>query len=259
MKSTIILSSITITLLSGCSILQNKTPSNASDLNAKWHIISIENKTIDKKVNGKEPIFSFDLAKQEYAAITGCNNLMGGFELKSKNNIKFTRGVSTMMACNNMEVEQGLSKILPLISSYKISNDTLSFIDTKKNIKAQFKLKHEDNSSQLQGKWELDYLGLSSKTLEQLFNSRKPTIEFDIKEETLVGNGGCNNYSGTYNVNGHKINFGAIAATKMACPSLTGEALYFQNLQKISSYSVHENQLTFITDDIAILRFKKIK
>lgn len=262
MKSNILLVSFTLSLLTSCSLLQNNAQlntSSASDLNAKWHIISIENKAIDKKVNGKEPLFSFDLAKKEYSAITGCNNLMGAFELKSANKIKFERGISTMMACDNMEVEQGLSKILPLVTKYTISNDTLSFVDSKKNIKAQFKLKKEDLSVLLKGKWELDYLGFSNKPIAQLFNTRKPTLEFNTNEETLVGNGGCNNYSGTYRADGHKLKFGPIASTKMACPSLDGESIYFQNLQKISSFSVHEDQLTLITDDIAILRFKKIK
>lgn len=262
MKSTILLISASLFLFTGCSLLSNSQQSGmqkASDLNAKWQIISIEDKAIAKKVNGKEPVFSFDLVKKEYAAITGCNNLMGGFELKSPNKIKFSRGISTMMACDNMEVEQGLSRILTNISTYKVSNDTLSFLDAKKIIKAQFKLKKEDKSAFLKGKWELDYIGLTNKSLDQLYTTKKPTLEFNPKEETLVGNGSCNNYSGTYQVDGHKLKFGAIASTKMACPSLEGESVYFKYLERISSFSVCEDQLTLITDDIAILRFKKIK
>lgn len=262
MKLNYLLALAVVSMLSSCSLFQNKQNSlgsNASELNAKWHILSIENKSIDKKVNGKEPVFSFDLAKNEYAAITGCNNLMGGFELKSSNKIKFSRGVSTMMACDNMEVEQGLSKILPLVTSYKISNDTLSFLDAKKALKAQFKLKKEDKSAQLKGKWELDYIGLTEKSINELFSNKKPTLEFNIKEETLVGNGGCNNYSGTYKVDAHRLKFGAIASTKMACSYLEGESAYFKNLERISSFSVDENHLTLITDDITILRFKKVK
>ena len=262
MKSNILFVLGSTILFSGCSIFSQKSQTEtfkASDLNAKWHILTIENKSIDKKVNGKEPIFSFDLANKEYAAITGCNNLIGGFELKSTNKIKFERGISTMMACENMEVEQGLSRILPLITTYKINQDTLSFLDGKKVIKAQFKLKRENTAVLLEGKWELDYLGLTNKSLDQLFPTNKPTLSFNTKEETLVGNGGCNNYSGTYKAQAHKLNFGAIASTKMACPSLEGESVYFKNLEKISSFSIQDNQLTLITDDIAVLRFKKVK
>lgn len=262
MKSNILLFSATFILFSSCNILNNTNKvglQKASDLNAKWQIISIENKTIDKKINGKEPVFIFDLVKKEYTAITGCNNLMGGFDLKSSDKIKFSIGISTMMACDNMTVEQGLSRILPQINYYKVSNDTLSFLDTKKMVKAQFKLKKEDKSALLKGKWELDYTGLTNKSLEDLYKFRKPTLEFNTKEETLIGNGGCNNYSGTYKADGYKLKFGAIASTKMACPSLEGEALYFKNLERIASFSVDANHLTLITDDISIMRFKKIK
>lgn len=262
MKSKKLLFSASLFLFTACSLF-NKTQQsgmqNVSDLNAKWRIISIEDKAIDKKVNGKKPLFSFDLVKKEYSAITGCNNLMGGFELKAPNKIKFTRGMSTMMACDNMEVEHGLSRILTHISTYKVSNDTLSFLDAKKVIKAQFELKKEDNSALLKGKWELDYIGFTNKSPEELYTAKKPTLEFNPKEETLVGNGSCNNYSGTYKIDGHKLKFGAIASTKMACPSLEGEALYLRNLERITSFSVDANQLTLITDDIAIMRFKKTK
>lgn len=262
MKSNILVVLGAMFLLTGCSLFNKQKHldmQNASDLNAKWQILSIENKSIAKKVNGKEPLFSFDLVKKEYAAITGCNNLMGGFELKSPNKIKFSTGISAMMACDNMEVEQGLSKILPLVASYKISNDTLAFLDAKKTVKAQFKLKKENKSALLNGKWELDYIGLASKPLDQLFSTQKPTLEFNTQEETLVGNGGCNNYSGTYKVDAHKLKFGAIASTKMACPTLEGESAYFKNLGRITSFSVNNDQLTLISDDMAILRFKKVK
>lgn len=260
MKSINLLVISALLLLSSCSMFQPKqyaSDQNASNLNAKWHIISIENKSIESKVNGIEPIFSIDIAKKEYTATTGCNNFMGNFEVKAPNKLKMTRGISTMMACDNMDVEQGLSRIIPTITNYHLSNDTLSLLEGK-NIKAQFKLKKENKSALLQGKWELDYLGMASSSLDQLFPNKKPTLEFDTKEETLVGNGGCNNYSGTYQINGHKLKFGAIASTKMACPTLEGEGLFFKNLQGISSFSVYEDQLTLITDDIAVLRFKKV-
>lgn len=262
MKSINLLVISAVLFLSSCSIFQPKqydSTQSASNLNAKWHILSIENKSIEPKVNGIEPSFSIDIAKKEYSAITGCNNLMGNFEVKAPNKIKMTRGISTMMACDNMEVEQGLSRIIPTITQYKLSNDTLFLLDGKKNIKAQFKLKKENKSALLQGKWELDYLGMASSSLEQLFPNKRPTLEFDTKEETLIGNGGCNSYSGTYQLDGHKLKFGAIASTKMACPSMEGEGLYFKNLEGISSFSVNDDQLTLITDDIAVLRFKKVK
>ena len=262
MKLNVIFASSLLFLLSGCSLLQNNTmssESNPSDLNAKWKIISIEDKAIDNNVNGKEPLFSFDLIKKEYAAITGCNNLMGGFELHAANKIKFSMGMSTMMACANMEVEQGLSRILPLITSYVINQDTLSFMDKKKSVKVKFILKKEDKSALLNGKWELNYLGLSDKPVNQLFNLRKPTIEFNTTEETLSGNGGCNNYSSTYHIDGHKIKFGTLASTKMSCATIAAEGTYFKNLEKSSSFNIKDDQLTLITNDMAILRFKKIK
>ena len=262
MKSINLIAVSIVFLFGSCSLFQPQqyaSDQSASNLNAKWHIISIDNKKIADKVNGIEPSFSVDIAKKEYAAITGCNNLMGNFEVKAPNKIKMTRGISTMMACDNMDVELGLSRIIPTITNYKLANDTLSLLDAKKNIKAQFKLKKENKSALLKGGWELDYMGMASAPVEELFPTKKPTLEFDIKEETFTGNGGCNTYSSTYQLDGHKLKFSAIASTKMACPALEGESMYFKNLQGISSFSVNDDQLTLITDDIAVLRFKKIK
>src|SRR5690606_8121163 len=141
----------------------------------------------------------------------------------------------------------------------KIVKYILYILNEKKDIKTQFKLKKENKLALLKCGWELDYMSMASAPVEELFPTKKPTLEFDIKEETLTGNGGCNSYSSTYQLDGHKLKFSAIASTKMACPALEGESMYFKNLQGISSFSVNDDQLTLITDDIAVLRFKKIK
>src|SRR5690606_8254082 len=68
----------------------------------------------------------------------------------------------------------------------------------------------------------------------------------------------CNSYNATVELDNQDIKIGAIASTKLLCPH-TGEAVFFQTLEKINKISVSDEQLTLIMRDIAMMRFKKLK
>lgn len=59
---------------------------------------------------------------------TNCNLVQGDYSRKG-DSIKFSNGLSTRMACPNMQVEDALNVLLPQISSIGAENDsTLRFI-----------------------------------------------------------------------------------------------------------------------------------
>lgn len=262
MRTNLLLSGLLIILLSSCNLFKKNSEMhshNPSELNAKWQVLSIQNAPIAAQVNGKTPTFSFDFTNKTYSAITGCNNLMGEFSLSSPNKISFTRGMSTMMACDDMSVERGLSSILTDITTYSIQGDTLSFFDKNSVLKATFLLIKEDNSALLSGKWEVSYIHDAVQPVDVLFSTQKPTIVFDTQENTLSGNAGCNNYSSTFTLNNQHLKFGAIASTKMACPSLEGESIFIKAIQNVSSFTIKEGTLSLFSADTEVLKFKKIK
>jgi heat shock protein HslJ len=108
----------------------------------------------------------------------------------------------------------------------------------------------------LNGNWELDYLLDSGSSFDSLYANRRPTISFDVTEKKVNGNSSCNNFFGTFEIQGNKLNFGPLGSTKMACPG-DGEKVFFNSLEKVATYAVHDDKLVMIMGDIVVMRWKR--
>lgn len=114
-------------------------------------------------------------------------------------------------------------------------------------------------TASLEGVWELNYITGPRIAFEGLYPNNKPTINFNLKDNSVSGNNSCNRYSGKLNANGNTISFkDPMAVTKMFCPG-EGENIYMSTLQKIDSYSVSEDGKTlhFSMGAIEMMRFDK--
>ena len=56
-----------------------------------------------------------------------------------------------------------------------------------------------------------------------------PYIQFKA-DGTVSGNGGCNQFGGTFSADANRLSFGPMRATKMACPALKAEQEFFSAL-----------------------------
>lgn len=93
----------------------------------KWKLIELAGQPVADSINGKEPFIQFKLEDSSYAANGGCNGLGGKFELDEKTlRIKFKQGMSTMMACPDMKVEDGLKQVFQNTDNYTLGDSTLS-------------------------------------------------------------------------------------------------------------------------------------
>lgn len=123
-----------VLLFSSCKSGGNQTPENEvvevettqSIIGQKWQLVELNGKAVDETVNGKQPFIQFQ-EDSRYTANAGCNSLAGGFELNEDNlRIKFSQGISTMMACENMELEQELSRVLETVDNFTQNEGVLS-------------------------------------------------------------------------------------------------------------------------------------
>ena len=84
-------------------------------------------------------------------------------------------------------------------------------------------------------------------------------ITLEIDGTRVSGQGPCNRYFGsiTYSDTGSNIiQVGPIASTKKACPHLSAEQSYFQELQRVSMVKVVPGGLVLTTSDETKLVFK---
>jgi len=76
-------------------------------------------------------------------------------------------------------------------------------------------------------------------------------------EGRVQGSGGCNRFTGSYEVDGDKITFGPLAATRMLCPDpiQKDEDRLFAALSRVSKFSRERIDLTLSDDgDTPLIR-----
>lgn len=122
------------------------------------------------------------------------------------------------------------------------------------------KCKKTDSVSKLEGNWELNYISGPKIAFDGLYPNKKPTINFDLKENHISGNSSCNSFNGKLVLDGTKIDLTQpMAMTKMMCQDGQGEQVFMSTLEKITSYDVTDDgkTLNLISGDIAMMRFTK--
>ena len=78
-------------------------------------------------------------------------------------------------------------------------------------------------------------------------------MSFDAKEDRFYGKA-LNNYFGTYKAEKDNIKFGPVASTMMAGPGdeMKKEHAYFQNLDKVRTYSLKGKELELKGDGVTL-------
>lgn len=244
-------------LFANCTMMKQQSvkQSSVNIVGKKWQLTSLNGKEVAATINGKTPYLLLDSTGNRFSATAGCNGLGGEFTLGEKQSIALTRGMSTMMACENMEIEQAFGGVFVKVAFYKQEAEVLHLLDAENKVLATFKLLPEvTGQATLDGSWTLDYISGPRIAFNGLYPNEKPFLTFDSANAKVSGHSSCNSLNGKITVVGSQLKFGALASTKMACAG-GGESLFLQTLEKINSYSVHDNTLTLIMGDIAVMRF----
>lgn len=120
------------------------------------------------------------------------------------------------------------------------------------------------NYDKLQGGWTLESIvvsGTEGKKLSDLFPNKLPTINFDITEQKVFGNNGCNSYNGPLDVRENKsLKIGAekMATTMMFCEGVDDRS-FMRGLGMVTDYKIEGDKLLLIHDGIVIMIFEKSK
>lgn len=131
-------------LISSCS---NNKPTNLPGFGENkplegtyWMLTELNGQPVAAPKDGGKPSFIyFNAERKRVAASGGCNVLGGSYELIDGNRIKFGQIMSTMMACPDMTIEEGLKKMTELVDNYAIQEDNLMFAKARMAPTARFK------------------------------------------------------------------------------------------------------------------------
>lgn len=90
-------------------------------------------------------------------------------------------------------------------------------------------------------------------------HSREVHMIFKAEDNRVFGNAGCNNFNGSYTLDGKSLKFGHAASTMMACPDLDTEQKFFAMLPEVSGYRIADDTLWLLDKDGKVLaEFKEV-
>ncbi|WP_419869236.1 META domain-containing protein [Chryseobacterium sp. CT-SW4] len=124
---------ITLGLVGSCS---SQPAAKNYNLQRQWMLVSFSNFTKDQLIKSKAAI---DLtAKEEKgkiqgSAFMGCNNMFFTSEFKNNGKMKISGLGGTLMACNNMDLENSFGESFENMTRYTIKGHELILSDERGN------------------------------------------------------------------------------------------------------------------------------
>ncbi len=221
----------------------------------KWYLSELDGKPYTFIGNNNETswlLFS-EGNPTKVSGYTGCNNLMGSVEVSDPNSMKFLPLASTRVFCPGNE-EANILKALSSVTTYNIA-DTQLVLSNGNTVLAKFN-GVSPGMERLTGTWELNYISGPKIAFDVLYPDKKPFISFDFSAKQLMGNTSCNGFSSKYTVNGYQMYFGDALKTMIFCEG-RGEETFLNMLKKVNRYTLNDNTLIFLMDDVAVMRFAK--
>ena len=103
-------------------------PKNTNNITGKiWKLTELNGRPISLKNPSANPYFRLNTANMRYEGHGGCNGVGGTFEIKpDMMRIKFNQGMSTMIACDDLETERAFVDALLASDNYSVNGNTLS-------------------------------------------------------------------------------------------------------------------------------------
>lgn len=184
----------------------------------------------------------------------GCNRYTGKYSV-SGSSITFDPSMATtMMACGQpvMEQESAYLKMLGAAKTYTVKGDQLTFTGADNTTLATYKAQTQDLAG---ANWEAIGYNNGKQAVVSVMLGTTITASFG-KDGNLTGNAGCNDYNGSYTVNGNQITIGPLATTRKFCNDPAGvmdqETQYLAALGTAATYQVEGNTLELRTTDGAL-------
>jgi heat shock protein HslJ len=157
-----------------------------------------------------------------------------------------------MMACEEaiMEQEAAYLKALAEVKTFAISGEQLTRNDADKKGILVYQMQSQDLAGT---SWEVTSYNNGKQAVVSALTGSSLTVVFN-EDGTISGSGGCNNFNGSYEVDGSAITIGPLASTLMACEQdvMDQEAAYLAALQSAATYQVEGSMLEVRTKDGAL-------
>lgn len=228
-------------VLSSCG-----TTGKSVDISGEWNVVYVKGEQV-----AGNPYIGFDLAEGRIYGNAGCNRIMGGVEVDSVNpgKIGFTGVGATRMMCPDMETEQKVLEALNEVAGYQASSAGVELTDKDGNVLMSLEKKEAPAVSvnDINGKWNITKVEGAAVEVAD----KTPFISFNVAENAVHGNGGCNIINGSFSQeegNPSSLKFGQMISTMMAGPGMETERKVLSAMNKVASFVVNEDGTLSLMD-----------
>ncbi|MCU6772528.1 META domain [uncultured Bacteroides sp.] len=228
-------------VLSSCG-----TTGKSVDISGEWNVVSVKGEQV-----AGNPYIGFNLAEGRIYGNAGCNRIMGGVEVDSVNpgKIGFTGVGATRMMCPDMETEQKVLEALNEVAGYQASSAGVELTDKDGNVLMSLEKKEAPAVSvnDINGKWNITKVEGAAVEVAD----KTPFISFNVAENAVHGNGGCNIINGSFSQeegNPSSLKFGQMISTMMAGPGMETERKVLSAMNKVASFVVNEDGTLSLMD-----------
>lgn len=212
-----------------------------SSISGEWNIVEVNGSKIAPGEDKKHPFITFDTEAGRVSGNSGCNRMMGGFDVNAKpGSIQFTPMAGTKMMCADMTTESNVLSALAQVKGYKKAGKDKMYLcnDANRPVMVLEKKETDVKLSLLNGEWKITSVdGEDIPTGME----KQPFLNFDVKKKTIHGNAGCNLVNGgfeTNTANAKSISFPGVISTMMACPDMAIESKILKAMNEVKSFDV---------------------
>ena len=242
---------VALLLLAACG---TKGSGQAEDLTDKFWALT--------ELGGEPPLAGTGISAQftddgRVAGSAGCNRYSGSYTVSGKNITFSSPMAATMMMCDQavMDQESAYLRALGEAKTFAIQGDQLTLSGEDGAALAVFQVQSQELSG---SSWEATLFNNGKQAAVGLLEGTTLTASFG-EDGSISGSAGCNNFSGSYTIDGNKITIGPLVSTMMMCDSpaeiMDQEAQYLAALQSAATYQIEGNVLELRTADDAIAAF----
>ena len=231
----LVLLAVGLLALTGCA-----TGASSSLSGTSWNLTAINGSA---PAAGSRPTMTF--TDDKVSVSTGCNSLNTAYTLNGTAMTFSPNGAMTAMACADdlMKQESAITAALAKVTKMSLSGDSLALQDASGASLFTLTKAVAPATKPLEGTaWKLDSIRTGQTTSSVVTGS---TVTMQISDGALTGKA-CNSFRGPISVDGDTVKVGALASTKMACPSedeSRQEQTVLDLLTKATSYQITGSRL----------------
>ncbi len=208
-----------------------KSALTLSAIGGEWNIIEINGSAVVPVPGQEFPYIGFDTENGRVYGCSGCNRLMGSFDVQGKpGRIDLGNVATTRMLCADMTLEQNVLSALGQVKRYvRIGEENVALCgSSNRPLLVLQKKAPAATVADLAGRWRIRQ-ALSLQIPAE--GESKPFLNFDVNRKQLSGLAGCNRINGGFQTENDRLTFSQMACTMMACPDMTVEQHVLQALE----------------------------